>query len=123
MKNAMGAAILIASCLLSAKINAAVVYPVRPIEGYACGKLAMSAKEAEDFHFSVPIRVSPSPDAPVGTLAASVLLLKSPAHEVAGFVEVLQLNGKAGWIEKSRVRPFDGLCRPSLLSNGRIGFS
>lgn len=119
----MKAAIVLAGCLLAAPALAGAVYPVRPIEGYVCGKLAMSPSEAKDFNFSVPIRVAPSPSAAVGTLAASVLLLKSPTHEVAGFVEVLQLDGKPGWIERSRVQPFNGLCRPSVLSNGRIGFN
>jgi hypothetical protein len=101
------------------------ISPVRPIEGYVCANLKLSEHEATDFHFAVPIRTAPAPNAPVGTNAASVLLLKSPRHEVNGFLEVLQLNGQPGWIEASRVKPFDPLsrCQPAILSNGRIGFS
>ena len=96
---------------------------MRPIEGYACSKLKVSEREAMDPRGGVPIRTAPSASAAVGTLAPSVLLTKQPLHVVDGFVEVLQLTGQPGWIEQSRVAPFDSLarCVPSIMSNGRPG--
>ena len=99
------------------------VYAVRPIDGYACMKLNVTEQEVMDPRGGVPIRTAPTPSAPIGTLAPSVLLVKQPLHAVGGYVEVLQLTGQPGWIEQSRVRPFDPLarCVPSMMSNGRPG--
>ena len=114
---------VLALALLATHAHAQPVTAVRPIPGYKCAKLNITEHEAMDFHFAVPIRLAPNPQAPVGTNASAVLLEKQPVHAENGFVEVLQLNGQPGWIEQKRVKPYDPLakCTPSVLSNGRIG--
>lgn len=111
---------------LAALATPAIAQPphaVRPLDGYACASLRQTEREAMDPHGGVPIRTAPSAAAPVGTLAPSVLFVKQPLRVVGGFAEVLQLTGDPGWIEQSRLKPFDALsrCVPSLMSNGRPG--
>ena len=97
---------------------------VRPLDGYVCKKLNITEREAMSANGGgVSIRTAPSASAPPAALAPSVLLARSPLHVVSGFVEVLRLNGQPGWIEESRVKPFDPTerCVPSIMSNGRPG--
>lgn len=115
--------LLIAALLASTSASAAGLYAVQPIPGYACSKLKVTEREAMDPHGGVPIRSAPVASAPVAAMAASVLLTKQPLHVINGFVEVLRFTGDRGWIEQSRVAPFDPLarCVPSIMSNGRPG--
>jgi hypothetical protein len=104
------------------------VYVVRPLDGYVCMNLNLSEAQLLDFKGPrIPILVAPRPDAAVGTLAAAVVFAKSPPHVVNGYTEVLQLTGKPGWIETSKIVPYHSAsnpyahCTPSLMSNGRLG--
>ena len=113
---------------LTLPAQAQEVRAVRPIEGYACMNLNLSDERMRDPAAPrVPILTEPRPGAPVGTLAASIVIARNPAHAVNGYTEVLQLTGKPGWIESSMIVPYRSAsnpfarCTPSLLSNGRIG--
>ena len=120
----MKAAIVIAGCLLAAPAFAAAVYPVRPIEGYACAKLnATDAQMMNPAGTGIVILTAPRADAPPGLDAPAVLFVRQPLVTVNGFVEVLQLNRKPGWIAARYVKPVDPLtrCTPSVMSNGRLG--
>jgi hypothetical protein len=97
---------------------------VKRLEGYACARLNATEAQMLDPHGTgIFIRMQPSPTAPVGTAAPSVVFVRRPAHIVNGYAEVVQITGQPGWIEASKIKPFDGLtrCVPSLMSNGRIG--
>lgn len=100
------------------------LYAVRPLDGYACMRLNVTDAQMIDPHWVGPvIREHPSPTAPVGTTAPSVVFVRHPLHLVNGFAEVLQLTGKPGWIEVGKIKPFDpeARCVPSIMSNGRPG--
>ena len=121
-------AVVIAGILFSASAispaQAQGVRAVRPLDGYMCKKLNITEREAMSANGGgVSIRTAPSASAPPAALAPSVLLARSPLHVVNGFVEVMRLNGQLGWIEESRVKPFDPTerCVPSIMSNGRPG--
>lgn len=97
---------------------------VKPLPGYVCMKLNLTEAQALNPNGSaVYIRLQPADNAPVGTLAPSVVFARSPAHIENGYLEVIQITGKPGWIRQSQVRPMAPTerCVPSLMSNGRIG--
>lgn len=109
--------------LLATPAMAQHIYAVRPVPGFACAKLNLTEQQALDMHFAVPIRTVPEPSATVGTTASAVLFVRQPIHVVNGYIEVLQLTGQPGWIERKWVKPYDPLarCVPSVMSNGRVG--
>lgn len=96
---------------------------VTPLDGYVCARLRMSEAEARSMRPNIFIRTAPAETAPVGTAAPSILFLRDPARFANGFIEVLQITGKPGWIEERRVETMEpyARCRPTLMSNGRIG--
>lgn len=117
------ALVAVAACIAT-NARAQGIQVVRPVPGFVCKKLNITEREAMSPNGAgVSIRTAPSATAPVGALAPSVLFVRSPEHVVAGFVEVMRLDGQLGWIEQARVKPFDpaARCVPSLMSNGRIG--
>jgi hypothetical protein len=110
--------------LLSTPVRAAGVYSVKPLDGYGCAWLnATEAQMRNPKGTGIVIREAPDPAAPVGTTAPGLVFVRTPAHVVGGFAEVLQLNGKPGWIETRNLKPYDpnARCVPSMMSNGRIG--
>jgi len=110
--------------LASLPSHAAGVYPVQTLDGYGCARLNVTDAQILDRKGTgIVIREAPNPSAPVGTNAAGIVFVRTPAHVVDGFAEVLQLNGKPGWIETRSIKPFDPnqRCVPSRMSNGRIG--
>lgn len=114
---------VVAACL-AIDAHAQSIQVVRPVPGFVCKKLNITEHEAMSPNGGgVTIRTAPSATAPVGALAPSVLFVRTPEHIVSGFVEVMRIDGQLGWIEQSRVKPFDptARCVPSLMSNGRIG--
>jgi hypothetical protein len=116
---------VIAGVSLATSAHAESVYVMHPIEGYMCMKLNLTEKQALDFSgaSTVWILTEPETRAPRGTAAASVVMVREPQHLVNGYLEVVQLTGKPGWIEADKVRPLDKntRCIPSVMSNGRIG--
>jgi hypothetical protein len=116
------------ACALAPEARCQEVRVVRPIDGYVCMNLNLSDARMRDPKAPrVPILTEPHPGALVGTLAASIVFAKTPAHVVDGYAEVLQLTGKPGWIGAGMIVPYRSAsnpyarCTPSLLSNGRIG--
>jgi hypothetical protein len=98
------------------------------IKGYQCMALNLSPQQMMDPSVRVPIRSRPLPNAPVTGNAIATVIASSPEISKDGFVKVLQLNGKTGWINarflKQWVNPGGNgqKCYPSILSDGRIGF-
>lgn len=110
--------------LLSFPARAAWVSAVKPLEGYGCAWLnATEAQLRNPKGTGIVIREAPDASAPVGTTAPSVVFVRTPQHVMGAFTEVLQLNGKPGWIKTRSIKPYDpnARCIPSVMSNGRIG--
>ena len=100
------------------------LHAVEPLAGYACAKLnATDAQMMNPAGTGIVILTAPRADAPPGLDAPAVLFVRQPLVTVNGFVEVLQLNRKPGWIAARYVKPVDPLtrCTPSVMSNGRLG--
>jgi hypothetical protein len=126
--------------------SAVALTAVRPLDGYVC----MGLKSDKEFNDWVPGSMPPKPggpdDPPVFQAPSeesrllgynlSPVIVKWPMNEVAGFVQVLRLNGEKGWIKGDLLVPYgtvvrkdgtvikkDKHCIPSMMSNGRIGFN
>jgi hypothetical protein len=104
------------------------VHVTRPLPGYQCMSLNLSEAQMESNTVQVPILAQPTKTGrPVGT-AASVVLAKSPLHEVSGYAEIMRLDGHPGWVAGSYLKPWRSLdgspgeCVPAVMSNGRYGF-
>lgn len=122
MKHALAAAALAA--LFTASAHAERLYAVRPLDGYACARLnATDAQMLNPNGTGITILSAPKADAAPGLLAPAVLFVRQPPVVVNGFQEVMQINGKPGWISTRYVKPMDptARCTPSVMSNGRLG--
>lgn len=97
---------------------------VRPLAGYVCTRLAVTEQQVLDPHGTgIWILAEPRADAPRTTAAPSVVFARNPMHTVNGFVEVVQITGRPGWIAANKIQPYEKTlsCVPSLMSNGLIG--
>lgn len=103
--------------------------PSPPIAGYTCMGLNITNAQAHDFNFEVPIRAAPNSSSPVVEIASGTFPMRSPRHEVGGFVEVLTATVKPGWIAAQYVKPYfapldpGAKCFPVLSPTGRVMFS
>lgn len=105
-------------------VHAETVYAVRPIEGFVCMRLNVTeAQVLNPGGTGIFILTAPDATAQRGTSAPATVFVRKPEHRINNFLEVLQLNGKPGWIAADKVRPMDQnlRCVPSVMSNGRIG--
>jgi hypothetical protein len=90
--------------------------------------LNLTEAQLETSTVQVPILSKPSKTAPKVGVAASVVLVKAPLHEVAGYAEVMRMDGGLGWVADSSLKPWrsmdgsPGQCVPAKMSNGRYGF-
>lgn len=102
---------------------------VQPLPGYICMELALKDDQFTDPNVGVPIREAPSRSSPVLSLAATVVIVRSPQQPTAGFLQILRPTGQTGWIETGYLRPWhnpyspNAQCVPSMMSNGKPGFS
>lgn len=124
MKITFAVPVILALTALALPAHAQGLRAVQPVPGYACAKLnATDAQMMNPAGSGIVIRPAPRPDALPSVEAPAVLFVKQPAMVVSGFMEVLQLNGKPGWIAARFVKPVDPLtrCTPSVMSDGKLG--
>lgn len=104
------------------------IHAIRPIPGYVCMALNLSDRQMMDPSVHVPIRVAPSSDAATTGNAIASVIVAWPKREENGYLQVLQLNGRTGWIQAQFLKPWQNpsgngqRCYPSMMSNGRVGF-
>ena len=100
----------------------------KPLDGYECRMLNITAQQSMDFNFHVPVRSEPSESAPEVGWASAVIIVKTPAIAENGFLQMLFPNGKTVWIAASDTKAYrpvsdpSAKCQPEILPNGRIGF-
>jgi len=113
--------------LFSTTCHAQGVRVVRPVPGYMCMLLSPEDEQATVQSQLPPVLAGPSPSAERIGYPSGIVFVTSPLHQVAGYVEMLRLNGQTGWIEANHLRPWHPMnntsskCVPSLMSNGRLG--
>jgi hypothetical protein len=127
-----GALLLASGWVLTAVVHAQGYTPVRPVKtlsGWQC--MSLASVYGADGTNAPPVSVydGPGPGAPrVGT-GAGVIIVPYPIQHVNGRVEMLWPNGRKVWIQADELAPWHSLsnsnavCHPTLLSNGRYGFT
>jgi hypothetical protein len=101
---------------------------VGPVIGYQCMALNLTVEQTQDPNLHVPVYAGPSASAQVVGYASLQVAVRSPLHEVNGFVEALSPTGNVIWIKGNVVRPYHSLADPTArcvsvkFSNGRYGF-
>lgn len=113
---------------MAAPVWAQGLRAVAPLQGYSC--MSLNITEEEMMHeSSLPIiRQQPSPSAaPIGRASAQVITA-DPIRRQNGYLAVLTLDGKPGWVEANKLKPYRSVsnpnarCVPSMMSNGQPGF-
>jgi hypothetical protein len=108
--------------------NAAAQNAPRDLQGYECMALNLSDQQMMDPSVHVPIRSAPSQSAAVTGNAIATVIVYSPEQNERGYIKVLQLNGKTGWVQARYLKPWTNpggngqRCYPAILSTGRLGF-
>lgn len=101
---------------------------VRLLEGYTC--MALNLRDDQNsFNDLPPIRADPTARSPEIGIASGTVIVAEPRREQNGFIAVLHMDGRAGWLEARMVRPWVNRsnpttqCHPAMMSNGRPGFT
>lgn len=104
------------------------VRAIAPLQGYSCMSLNLTEEEMMHESSSPVIRQEPSPSAaPIGRAASQVIAV-DPVRAKNGYIAVLTLDGKPGWVDANKVKPYRSVsnpnarCVPSMMSNGQPGF-
>lgn len=104
------------------------LHVVGHLQGYRCMMLNMTVEQMRDFDNLPPVLAEPSPrSAKIGVATASIIVAE-PRRETNGYVQVLHMDGRPGWLESSKVRPWVNAsspatrCVPAMMSNNRPGF-
>lgn len=126
----------IATCLIAAAglwpisdSRADELHAVRPIPGYACMALNLTEKQMFDYNSLPPVREQPSPTSHSIGVASGIVMIEDPVRTENGFIAMLMPNGKKGWVEADKLKPYHSpsnppaRCVPSIMSNGRIGLA
>lgn len=107
--------------------HAESVTVTRHLAGYTCMSLDPTSEAAASQTQLPPVFARPSASSPQIGYPTGIVLVRTPIHEVNGFVELIRMNGQKGWISAEHVQPWHSpngspaKCRPAVLSNGRIG--
>ena len=121
--------LMFACSLITTGAYAQGLHAVKPLSGWACMKLNLSEQQSLDPSVHVVVRTAPDASAPNAGWAAMTVAIRSPAHDVNGFQEMLFPNGKHVWIASKDLAPWSSVadpaarCVPSMMSNGRPGFA
>jgi hypothetical protein len=118
--------LFVAACASPA--SADTIHVVSHLSGYKCMMLSITAQQAMDPSFHVPVYAQPSQQAQVVGYAALQVAVREPENVVNGFVQALFPTGSTVWILKSELTTYHSLgdsaakCVPAKMSNGRYGF-
>lgn len=98
------------------------------LHGYECMALNLTQQQMMDPSIRIPIRSAPSSSAPVTGNAIATVIAAAPVVRTGGYIKVLQLNGRSGWIDGRYLKNWTNpggngqRCFPAVLPNGRLGF-
>ena len=117
------------SCLLAATpCLASGLTVVRHLSGYQCMSLNLSEQAMMNPTIHVPIKAAPSPSAATIGNAIATVIAREPETTQNGYVSVLFLTGRPGWVQAQYLKPWRNpgssgqQCVPAMMSNGRLGF-
>ena len=101
--------------------------PVQPLSGYACAMLNVPA-EVMMRGALPPVLASPSASAPRLGTASAVVLVSTRRASLNGYAPVMHLDGREGWIEAAKIKPYraeadpSATCTPIRRPDGKPGF-
>jgi hypothetical protein len=101
---------------------------VSPLEGYRCMELNVPAADLDDLDRMPPVLAEPQANAAQLGVTSATMIAADPLRVSNGFTQVLHLDGRQGWVESAKLKPWarpqspGASCTPARLSNGRIGF-
>lgn len=127
MRTLLAALAAMTSIVIMQRTFAQGVTPVRQAPGLKCMSLDQAALAATRQDELPPIVSAPTPDAQRIGYPGGIVFEKSPRIETNGYVAVVLLNGRNGWIEAARLQPWhpanggNARCTPMLMSNGLLG--
>lgn len=105
------------------------LHAVSPLDGVRCMEPNITEAQMLKQGTLPIIRQDPSNSSPELGRTAAQIIAYDPAHLQNGFLEVLTPLGKRGWVLQNQLMPYQNTsnpktrCIPSLMSNGRPGFS
>jgi hypothetical protein len=105
------------------------LHAVRPLPGYSCMSLNLTEDQVRDFSALPPVMQQPSPTAPKLGVAGAIVMTVNPARVANGYIAVLMPDGRSGWVQVDKLRPYRNptnpavRCVPSMMANGRPGFA
>lgn len=111
----------LAIVLVAGNAHAQGIQAVQPIPGFQC--LAVANPDVPP-----PVLQSPSATAPHVGMASAVIIAAQPVQGMNGYVKVMHLDGRQGWIEAGQLRPWHSVanptatCTPAIMSDGKPGF-
>lgn len=133
MKTAIGA--MAGTFLVTLTIMAAA-QPSRPtptvtghIQGYTCMMLNLTNEQMRDFDNLPPVMEQPSPTAQRIGVASANMIVAAPRREANGYLQVLHLDGRPGWVEARMLKPWVNAsqptmrCIPAMMSDNKPGFT
>ncbi|MBR0664697.1 hypothetical protein GXW71_10070 [Roseomonas hellenica] len=101
---------------------------VRILEGYTC--MALNVQRGRTSWDDLPpVYAEPSASAAQIGIATNNVIVAEPRREQNGFIAVLHMDGRPGWLDARMVRQWRNLsdpstqCHPAMMSNGRPGFT
>lgn len=125
--NAVAALTLLIAGLTAQHARAAGPHPVKPLVGYKCLVLDAPDNIMMDFRNPIPLRQSPSEDAPVIAPAGVILAVKNNEEIKGGYVKSMNLAFRPGWVPTQYLKPYSvvhpgNTCKPYIMDNQRLGF-
>ncbi len=108
--------------IASSAAHAQGLQAVKPLSGFQC--LALADPNGPP----PPVLQSPSATAPRVGIAGATVIAASPVQGMNGYVKVMHLDGRPGWIEADKLRPWRSAsdpratCTPAMMSDGKPGF-
>ena len=123
--------IVVAGLLTSGlhRADAQTLRAVQPLAGYSCMSLNLTQEQMMDFNAVPPVLATPRANAPKIGDTSSVVIVADPVRAENGYVSILMLNGRPGWVQASKLKPYHSVsnpsarCVPSMMSNGKPGFA
>lgn len=99
------------------------------LQGYSCMMLNLSTEQMRDFDNLPPVMEQPAQGARRIGVASANMIVASPPREVNGYLQVLHLDGRPGWVEARMLKPWANVsqpttrCIPAMMSDNKPGFT
>ncbi|MBI0538850.1 hypothetical protein D9599_25185 [Roseomonas sp. KE2513] len=132
MRTAIGA--MAGSFLVTFTVMAAAQQPRQPLtvtghlQGYSCMMLNLTNEQLADWENAPAVLAEPSPNAAKLGVASANVIVAEPRREVNGYLQMLHMDGRPGWIVANKVVAWRNVsnpqtrCIPAMMSNNRPGF-